>query len=66
MFCFCQPPAQSGERNTILPGKCGAREATTPELLNHLQPLVRSCVMLPPGDRFGFHAPSVAKGSRRR
>ncbi len=64
-FRFCQPPVQSCQWDSILLGKCGARETTAPELLNHLQPLICGCSILPSGDCFIFHAASVSDLARR-
>ena len=38
-------------------GECGAREAATPELLDHLQPLSCRRMMMLPGYSFDLHAP---------
>ena len=66
MLRFRQPPVQSGHRDSVLLGKCGAREAATPELLDHLQPLSCWQVTLSLGDCLDFHVPSVSKLVRLR
>jgi len=53
-LCFCKPPVQSRQRDSVLSGKGGARETTAPELLNHSHPLLCGCTMLP-GICFHFH-----------
>jgi hypothetical protein len=41
-FFSFQPPFQSGQRNSILAGKCSAGKTTAAELFYHLKPLIRA------------------------